>query len=109
MENQVKPKALTSFEKLDRHMQERIKLEYPFGFADNLISFNDREGNRVSALIFEAEDKIYLIRMTNEIATKLVEEDDDYGDDGILKAEIQENYEEKYQEEDIAAMDEEEE
>ena len=63
---QNKPRVIKDYEKLDPEIQERIKLEYPSGYSDNLIYFNNKEGKRVSALPFETDDKYYLVRMTVE-------------------------------------------
>ena len=94
-----KPKVVKDYAKLDPDVQEQIKLEYPDGFEDNLISFTNRDGHKVSALPFEAEDKYYLVRMTTSEAQQIIEDDDDYDDDGNLKEEIKEEYEEKHLEE----------
>lgn len=96
MQDQNKPRAVTSFEKISTTLQEQIKLEYPYGFSQHLISFNDKEGNRVSALRFETDEKIYLIKMTPSIAEQLIDDDEDYGDDGNLTDDAREEYEEKY-------------
>ncbi|NNE55633.1 MAG: hypothetical protein HKN32_06410 [Flavobacteriales bacterium] len=95
-----KPRVIKDFEALDVAIQEQIKLHYSEGFEDNLIRFTNKEGKYVSALPFETEDKYYLVRMTVERAQELVEEDDDYGDDGNLKDEVKDEYEEKYEDED---------
>ncbi len=95
-----KPRVIKDFEALDVAIQEQIKLNYPEGFEDNLIRFTNKEGKYVSALPYETEDKYYLVRMTVERAQELVEEDDDYGDDGNLKDEVKDEYEEKYEDED---------
>ena len=94
-----KPRLITSYEKLDSSIQEQIKLEYPEGFSQHLISFNNKDGNRVSALRFETEDKIYLVKMTQIIADQKKEDDDDYDDDGNLTDDAKEEYEEKYDDE----------
>jgi hypothetical protein len=91
-----KPKVIKAYEKLDEAMQERIKLMYPYGFSDNLIRFTDRDGRIISALPFEAEDKYYLIKMSVKEAEQLIEDDDDYGDDGYLKNSVKEDYEDKH-------------
>ena len=101
MEDQDKPRAVTSFEKISTNLQEQIKLEYPYGFSQNLISFNDKEGNLVSALRFETEEKIYLIKMTPSIADQLIDDDEDYDDDGQLTSDAKEAYEEKYDSEEL--------
>lgn len=94
-----KPRVVKDFDKLDIEVQEQIKLAFPYGFEDELITFKNAEGKNVSALPFEAEDKYYLVRMTISEAQAIIEDDDDYDDDGNLKDEIKEEYEEKYEEE----------
>ncbi len=94
--NQAKPRVVKDYAKLEPNVQEQIKLEYPDGFEDNLISFTNKEGNKVSALPFEAEDKYYLVRMTISEAQQIIEEDEDYDDDGQLREDIKEEYEEKH-------------
>ncbi|MFC3810018.1 hypothetical protein [Lacihabitans lacunae] len=91
-----KPKVIKDYEKLTEELQERIKLFYPNGFADNLIRFTDKDGKYVSALPFEDEDKYYLLRMTNAQADKIIKDDTDYDDDGNLRDEIKDDYEDKY-------------
>lgn len=91
-----KPRVIKDFSKLDTDLQEQIKLVYPYGFNDNLISFTNKEGTLVSALPFETEEKYFLLRMTAKEAVKIVELDDDYDDDGNLKKGIKDDYEDKY-------------
>ncbi|HNW52175.1 MAG TPA: hypothetical protein PKH79_13910 [Prolixibacteraceae bacterium] len=94
-----KPRVIKDYDKLPLEIQEQIKLEYPYGFSDNLIRFTNKDGLIVSALPFETEDKYYMVRMTVGEAIKIVEDDDDFDDDGILKEGIKEEYENKYGEE----------
>lgn len=94
-----KPRVIKDYDKLPLEIQEQIKLEYPFGFSDNLIRFSNKDGLIVSALPFETEDKYYMVRMTVGEAIKIVEDDDDFDDDGILKEGIKEEYENKYADE----------
>ena len=93
---QNKPRIIKDFEKLDVSLQEQIKLLYPKGFSENLITFNNREGKLVSALPFETDDHYYLIKMTAYEAQQIVDDDTDYDDDGILKDDVREDYEDKY-------------
>ncbi|MCB0755817.1 MAG: hypothetical protein H6603_03250 [Flavobacteriales bacterium] len=90
-----KPRVVKDYDKLDKQIQEQIKLEYPYGFEDNLIKFTNAEGKRVSALPFEAEDKYYLVRMTIEEAQAIIEDDDDYDEDGNLTDEAREEIEDR--------------
>jgi hypothetical protein len=101
MSQPAKPRLITSFEKLDSSLQEQIKLENPEGFSENLIKFTNKDGDIVSALRFETEDKIYLVKMSKIIAEQLIEDDDDYDDDGNLTDEAREEYEDKYEDDEL--------
>ncbi len=83
-----KKRIVKDYDKLPEDVLIRLKQKYPYGYADNLVSFVNKEGNRVSALPFETEDIYYLIRMTISQANKIIEDDDDYDKDGNLKEEF---------------------
>lgn len=91
-----KPRILKAFENLDVEIQEQIKLAYPEGFRNHLIKFVNKDGEYQSGLPFETEDKYYLVKMTAAEARELIEEDDDYDDDGNLTDEAREEYEERH-------------
>jgi len=91
-----KPRVIKDFNKLEIEIQEQIKLAYPDGFSQNLITFVNKDGINVSALPFETDEKYYLLRMTKAEAREIIEDDDDYDDDGLLKDEIKDDYEEKH-------------
>jgi hypothetical protein len=91
-----KPRVIKDFDALDVAIQEQIKLFYPEGFYEHLIRFPNKEGKLVSALPFETEEKYYLVRMTVAQAQEIIEDDDDYGDDGTLRDDVRDEYEEKY-------------
>lgn len=103
--NTSKPRIIKDYDKLDPEIQERIKLEYPSGYSENLVYFTNKEGKRVSALPFETEDKYYLVRMTVYEAEQLIEDDDDYDSTGSLKESAKEEYESKYGDEDLLVAD----
>jgi len=92
-----KPRIIKDYDKLDKDILQKIKLEYPYGFEDNLIVFVNKEGKNVSGLPFETDDRYYLIRMTALEAAEFIEEDDDYDDNGNLMDEIKEEYEDKHE------------
>ena len=104
-----KPRVIKDFEKLDEEIQQQIKLSYPSGFADHLIRFTNKDGQYVSALPFETDEKYYLVRMTVERAEEIIEDDDDFDDDGNLKAEVKEEYNDKFADLDYINTDSEEE
>ncbi|MFY0625603.1 MAG: hypothetical protein JXR07_04880 [Reichenbachiella sp.] len=91
-----KPREFKEFDALDTSLQERVKLFYPEGFEQNLIRFTNPKGKYVSVLPFETEDKYYLIRMSMEEALEIIEEDDDYNEEGELRDYVMEEYQEKY-------------
>jgi len=91
-----KPRVIKDYNKLDKDLQEQIKFVYADGFAENLIHFFDKNGVKVTALPFETEDKYYMLRMTENEAVQIVDEDDDFDDDGFLKDNVKQNYEDKY-------------
>jgi hypothetical protein len=90
-----KPRVVTAFEKLDTSIQHQIKLEYPEGFSQHLISFVNKDGVKVSALRFESDKKIYLIKMSLIMAEQLVEEDEDYDEEGNLTEDARDEYEDE--------------
>ncbi len=91
-----KPRVIKNYDKLDKELQEQIKFVYTDGFADNLIHFFDKNGVKITVLPFETEDKYYMLRMTENEAVTLIDKDDDYDDDGFLKTDVKQDYEDKY-------------
>lgn len=81
-----KKRIVKDYENLPDEIVSQVKAEYPYGFAENLISFTNKDGKRVSALPFETEEIYYLIRMTQQEAKEIIADDDDYDDDGNLRS-----------------------
>jgi hypothetical protein len=100
-----KKRIIKDYDKLPEEIHEQIKLHYPSGFSQYLIKFTNKEGLRVSALPFETPETSYLLRMTVYEAQAIIENDDDYDDDGLLKDDSREEYEDKYYEEDESFSD----
>ncbi|MFA8437072.1 MAG: hypothetical protein ACEPOZ_21405 [Marinifilaceae bacterium] len=91
-----KPRLIQDYEKLSKEIQEQIKLYYPEGYEEYLIEFKNTKGEQVSALPFETEDKVYMVRMSVRKAQQLVEDDSDFDDEGNLLDSRKEKYEERY-------------
>jgi hypothetical protein len=91
-----KPKIIIDFYKLSKELQEQVKLVYPDGFVDNLIYFKNAKGQEISALRFETNEKVYMLRMSVQMAFEILENDEDYDDDHILISRVKKSYEEKY-------------
>lgn len=95
-----KPRVVKDYDKLDENVVEQIKLAYPHGFNRSLVTFKNAQGDTVSALPFETEDRYYLVRMTVMQALAIIEDDDDYDDNGVLKAKVQRAYSVKHSDDD---------
>lgn len=91
-----KPRVIKDFDRLDSNIQEQIKLAYPYGFYDSLIHFYNKDGKKVTALPFETDEKYYMVRMTVKEAKTIIEDDEDFDEDGNLKEKIRDDYESKY-------------
>ena len=91
-----KLRVIQDFEKVSTEIQEQIKLVYPEGFSKHLVEFKNKDNETVCALPFETDEKIYMIRMSFKKAIQLIKDDSDYDDDGILKDDIKEKYEDEH-------------
>lgn len=91
-----KLRVIQNYEKLSDEIKEQIKLVYPEGYSQHLIEFKNGKGELVSAIRFETFEKIYMIRMSIKKAERLIQEDSDYDDDGILKDDIKEKFEDEH-------------
>ncbi len=91
-----KPRVIKDYKKLDEDIQEQIKLAYPYGFSESLITFSYKDGLMISALPFETDDRYYLVKMSVVEAEQLIKEDVDYDDDGTLKSSAKEGYTQKH-------------
>lgn len=80
-----KKKIAKDYDALPDEIINQVKLAYPEGFSDNLVSYVNKDGKKVSALPFETDEIYYLIRMTIQEAEQIIEDDDDYDDDGNLR------------------------
>jgi len=81
----AKKRVVKDYDALPEDIVRLVKMKYPTGYADHLLSYNDKEGKKVSALPFETDDTYYLIRMTVLEAKRLVKEDEDFDEDGVLR------------------------
>ncbi len=81
----TKKRVIKDYDALPEDIVRQVKIRYPTGFAAFLVQYTDKEGKKVSALPFESDEMYYLIRMTVQEAKRLVKEDDDYDDDGVLR------------------------
>ncbi len=90
-----KPRIVKDYEKISEEVIAQIKLQYPYGFEKKLIQFKNQHGKFVSALPFETDDYYYLIRMTRGEAQEIIDDDEDYDEDGNLTEEAKEKLEDE--------------
>ncbi|MFT5336355.1 MAG: hypothetical protein ACI9YL_000349 [Luteibaculaceae bacterium] len=93
-----KSRVTLEYDKVNETLKEQIKLVYPEGFSEYLIEYKNQEGKKVTALRFETDEKVHLIRMTESQAIRIIEADADYDEDGVLHEGIRVEYEEKHSE-----------
>lgn len=89
----AKKRIVIDYDKLPEETINRIKLEYPDGYEENLITFTNAEGRYISALPYETEEIYYLIRMTANEARQIVKDDDDFDSEGKLRGDFSEDIE----------------
>lgn len=80
-----KKRIVKDYENLPEDILNSIKLQYPRGFAQHLITYTNIEGKKVSALPFDTEEVYYLVRMTIQEARQIIADDDDYDAAGHLR------------------------
>ena len=80
-----KKRVVKDYDVLPEEIIRLVKIKYPTGYANHLVFYTDKEGKKVSALPFETEDVYYLIRMTVQEAKRLIKEDEDYDEEGVLR------------------------
>lgn len=72
-----KKRIIKKYEQLPDEIIEQVRLKYPEGFEDNLITFETPKGEIELALPFETDDTYYLIKMPKN---QMPEEEEDFGD-----------------------------
>jgi DNA-directed RNA polymerase subunit delta len=89
----AKKRIVKDYDALTEEIVKSVKLKYPTGYEQHLITYKDKDNKIVSALPFETDDIYYLIRMTSQEARRLVKSDEDFDDEGNLRAEPVEDIE----------------
>jgi hypothetical protein len=91
-----KPKIIKDYNKLSDELKNQIKLVYPQGYSQHLIDFVNNTGYRISALPFETDDKMYLIKMSTKKAIQIVENDPDFDNHSRLLDNVMQKYIKEY-------------
>ncbi|MFO7657258.1 MAG: hypothetical protein R6W78_09335 [Bacteroidales bacterium] len=70
-----KKRIIKRYEQLPEDILEKLKVQYPDGFEDSLISFTNPKGEIEFGLPYETDDTTYLIKMPK---SQVAEEEDDF-------------------------------
>lgn len=89
----IKPRFIKNYEKLDENLREAIAKCYPLGYSSEIKTFDIGGGRFMSALPFETEDAVYLIKFP--VAEEIDDEQDDLGGSDDLDLEGGEDVEEE--------------
>lgn len=81
-------RIVKDYDALPEEIINQVKIKYPTGYEAHLVSYTDQHGKIVSALPFATPEIYYLIRMTVAEARQLVRDDDDFDDEGTLRADF---------------------
>lgn len=76
-----KLRIIMDYQKLSPDIKEKIQLTSPSAIDALMVNYRNSKGKTVLALRFETDEIIYLLRVSEEMAMKLIEidiEDDDY-------------------------------
>ena len=91
-----KPRIIRDYEKISDEIKEQLKLVYPKGYHQHLISYSNKDGLINLGLPFETEEAILIIKMSKVKAVQIVEDDEDFDQEGVLKQRKKNEYEDKY-------------
>ncbi|MEM9327119.1 MAG: hypothetical protein AAGA85_15735 [Bacteroidota bacterium] len=98
----TKPRVIKDYDKLSVEVQHQIKFIYPKGFSHHLVNFTNRDGEQKLGLPFETDEYYYLIRMSQSRAVHIIDEDEDYDDEGHLKSSAREELGERFKDLELA-------
>jgi hypothetical protein len=87
-----KKRIAKDYEDLPEDVKARLKLAYADGFESHLVSYYNKDGVKISALPFDTEEIYYLVRMTINEARQIIEEDEDYDEEGHLRDNFETDY-----------------
>jgi hypothetical protein len=102
----MKKKVIKDYRNLPEEIREEIRLKYPQGFVNHMITFFDKDKHLVSALPHETEEISYLIKMPSSLH---LDEDDDESDESMVGLSVESQFEDLDEEKYLIQEEEEEE
>jgi hypothetical protein len=70
--------VIKDYDTLNDELKKQVKLVYPKGFSNAIIEFTNNKKKKVSAIRWETSDKIYLLRLSNKMLTRILEDEFDF-------------------------------
>jgi hypothetical protein len=70
--------VIKDYDTLNDELKKQVKLVYPNGFSNAIIEFTNNKKKKVSAIRWETSDKIYLLRLSNKMLTRILEDEFDF-------------------------------
>jgi len=80
-------RIIVDYKKLNNEILDLLVAKYPNGYtAMDIITFHDKDKNLINAIQVESEDTIYLVKVSNNLATSMEEHNltDDLLEDDLL-------------------------
>jgi hypothetical protein len=71
-----KKRIIKDYDQMPHDILSQLKEQFPYGYHEHLLRFNNAKGELVAALPFETDDVFYLVRMNVEGGYHIIEEDD---------------------------------
>ena len=71
-----KKRIIKDYDQMPQDIIVRLKQQFPYGYQEHLLRFNNAKGELISALPFETEDIFYLVRMNIDGGYRIIDEDD---------------------------------
>lgn len=70
--------VIQDYDNLNDELKEQVKLVYPTGFSNSIIEITNSKRKTISAIRFETDEKIYMLRLSKEMVFQIMEEDHRY-------------------------------
>ena len=71
-----KKRIIKDYDQMPQELLIQLKDQFPQGYQEHLLRFNNANGELISALPFETDDIFYLVRMSISGGYHIVDEED---------------------------------
>lgn len=71
-----KKRIIKDYDQMPPEIIIQLKEQFPYGYQEHLLRFNNAKGELISALPYETDDIFYLVRMNIDGGYSFIDEDD---------------------------------